>query len=352
MFSLDDEVVINKAQIKSLKTLFVKNRWAKPKSVGTASTQNTLYTEGVFIAPVANSMDGKGMDFKEPITKNWATLGRDKSKFVPKIVDGNLIPQDNPFARLGFVLASPILFLQEGMRTVTIDLSLANAPTNIGLLATTSEQTKYPFKIFFSGEKEWISVEKYSLVVDNQLLRFTIILDPTVEPVIHFNAENLKENYGTTEPVVKIEIDQTVKISLPTEGSQPTCCAERKTLGGNVEVSAYHFLKNVTVSSVKITVQVCGIKKNIIVQNDENLQDVSGLMYPFGTRPEVADFSIRNYDLVVSGVASLPRASIQEGSNFYIGSKEIFLKKWSQVNIRLNWKDKPADFKQIGRAHV
>ena len=29
---------------------------------------------------------------------------------------------------------------------------------------------------------------------------------------------------------------------------------------------------------------------------------------------------------------------------FYIGSEEIFMKKWSDIYINLNWKDKPADF--------
>jgi hypothetical protein len=378
LFSLNDDIIVNKAQIKSLKTLFVKTHLAKPKSARPTSdtvealnftenavnssilTENSVenaaqtpicdpsaailepYTEGVFIAPVANSADGKGMDFKDPMSKNWATLGRDKSKFVPKIDDKNLIPDDNPFARLGFILASPVLFLQEGFRTITIDLTVSNTPQNFAKINDFFTLKLAPFKVYLSGEKEWISAKIDSLAVNNQSLKFIIKLDATVAPIVHFNAENLKENYGTTEPVVKIEIDQNVKISLFTEGYNPCCCAERVKSGGEIWVSVYHFLKNISVTDAKINVQVCGIKKNIVVQNDENLQDVNGLIYPFGTRPDVPDFT------VVNGYTP----SNRDGSNFYIGSKEIFLKKWQQVNIHLNWKDKPTDFENHYGAYL
>lgn len=325
LFSLDDEIIVNKAQIKSLKTLFIK--------------KNRFYTEGVFVAPVANSVDGKGMDFKDPMSKNWATLGSNKSKLVPKIGNGSLEATDNPLAHLGFILASPVLFLQEGTRTITIELTVTDTSEDFTDLSRISK----PFKVYFSGEKKWIIINNYTFAVNNQLLRLVITLDPTVEPIVHFNAENLKENYDTTLPLVKIEIDQNEKIPLNTEGvTASKCCAERPMSKDAVEVSAYHFLKNVQLMHRKITVQVCGIKKNIIVQNDENVQDVNGLMYPFGTRPEVPDFS------VVNGYA----AGTRDGSNFYIGSKEIFLKKWKQVNVNLNWKDKPDDFRRYYGAYL
>lgn len=338
LFSLDDEIIVNKAQITQLKTLFVK--------------KNRSYTEGVFIAPVANSVDGKGMDFKDPMSKNWATLGNNKSKLVPKLGNESLEPTDNPLARLGFILASPVLFLQEGTRTITIDLTLANLPSDWHLSNIFLLNNQLPFKIYLSGEKEWINVKKYSLIADNELLTIIIALDATVAPIVHFNAENLKENYNTNQPLVKIEIDQNAKIVLNTEGVSPSnCCAERLISTDKIGVSAYHFLKDVQLMGAKITVQVCGIKKNIIVQNDENVQDVNGLIYPFGTRPNVPDFSVVNVVKPKRETLNL-RFSERDGSNFFIGSKEIFLKKWTKVSINLNWKDKPADFNRYYGAYL
>ena len=361
LFSLDNDIIVNKAQIKSLKTLFVKDfsiRKLNPDAVAIEKTILVSYTEGVFVAPVANSVDGQGMDFKDPMTKNWATLGRDKSKFVSELTDEKLASeaQSNPFARMGFILASSVLFLQEGTRSVTLDLIIKEKLTDTNFAKLLK---KKPFKISFSGEKDWVIAKVYTVNfiekkvrkptgelkrIDN-VLEFIIDLDATIAPIIHFNAENLKENYGTTQPVVKIEIDQTVTTTLSAStvvGDLLKCCAERTINAPEKEASIYHFLKNIKVVDAKISVQVEGIKKNIVVQNDENVQDVNGLIYPFGTRPEVPDFS------VVNGY----KAGVRSGSNFYIGSKEIFLKKWQQVTVNWNWKDKPTTFTEHYKAYV
>jgi hypothetical protein len=362
LFSLDDDIIVNKAQIKSLKTLAVKDypvkkRVPNPDKQTELVDKTFIYTEGVFIAPVANSMDGKGMDFKDPMTKNWATLGSHKSKLVSKLTDGNLEPENQPFGRMGFVIASSVLFLQEGKRKIVIDLIIREKLNDVNFETL---MNKKPFKISLSGEKDWVVPKMYSVkfiekkVFDTDgitekrtdyTLEFTIELDATDAPIVHFNAENLKENYGTTQPLVKIEIDPNITTALPktidTEGGLK-CCAERTIDASEREASAYHFLKDVKVIDTKITVQVVGIKKNIVVQNDENVQDVDGLIYPFGTRPEVPDFSVVNGN----------KAGTRDGSNFYIGSKEIFLKNWKSVNIDVNWKDKPGNFKEYYGAYL
>ncbi|MDX2070791.1 MAG: hypothetical protein SFV55_20345 [Haliscomenobacter sp.] len=106
VFQTDEEIVIDKAQIKDLKTLYLNQVNGK--------------VEGVYIAPVANSADGKGEKFKDEQSKNWATLGSKPSKYI---APGKDTPENNPFGRIGFVLASPVLWLNEGRRDVTITIN-------------------------------------------------------------------------------------------------------------------------------------------------------------------------------------------------------------------------------------
>src|SRR5207342_1309631 len=80
-------------------------------------------------------------------------------------------------------------------------------------------------------------------------------------------------------------------------------------------ISYYHFFRNVVVDSDNtdpvITVDACGLK-NFIVQNDESVMDVNGPIYPFGTRPDIANFDINH-------VPGSPPPLI--GPAFYIGSE-------------------------------
>src|SRR5882757_8572591 len=40
------------------------------------------------------------------------------------------------------------------------------------------------------------------------------------------------------------------------------------------------------------------------------------------------------------------------GPNFYLGSKEVFCKKWDEIYINLNWKDKPGDFNNYYKGYI
>ena len=50
--------------------------------------------------------------------------------------------------------------------------------------------------------------------------------------------------------------------------------------------------------------------------------DVNGPVYPFGTRPEILNFDVNN-----------PPVNPLMGPDFYIGSEEIFFKKWDYVEL-------------------
>ncbi|MEZ5039255.1 MAG: hypothetical protein R2828_05170 [Saprospiraceae bacterium] len=114
LFGLDEEIVIDKAKIKDLKTLYLNQ--VKGKIAGSASEQ---FVEGLYIAPKANTADGQEIAFEETQSKNWATLGAKPSKYI---APGQRLPQDHPYGRIGFVLASPVLWLNEGKRKIRITI--------------------------------------------------------------------------------------------------------------------------------------------------------------------------------------------------------------------------------------
>lgn len=212
--------------------------------------------------------------------------------------------------------------------------------------------------VLFSGDKEWIAplsdnkanlsitmtpdgvdATKFSLNIKAKIL-------PEQKAVTFYNAEALKEDFNTTSPLVKIELEDKIKVEVPVNscGQQDRGCCDKILEGNTQEVSLYHFFREVKViAGSKIDVQVCGLK-NFVVQNDESLQDVNAPIYPFGTRPSVIGF-----DLVNPVKTGVPKNLV--GPSFYIGSKEVFGKKWNDVYVNLSWKDKPVSFNEYYKAY-
>lgn len=234
-----------------------------------------------------------------------------------------------------------------------------------------------PLKVLLSGEKDWIDplddfieenviadgstipVETDSLAIESTgdsasfIIKITAIVAADKPAITFYSKENLKEDLGTNQPVVKVELNDTNKPALNPamygNPSDPLCCLQNKDVLCDKFISLYHFFREVVVTDSKIDVSVCGLK-NFIVQNDENVQDVNSPVYPFGTRPAIIDFDVVNHrkdDPVDNG-----KTKNLIGPSFYVGSGEIFSKKWGRVCVKLNWKDKPGDFNEYYKAYL
>lgn len=110
LFALDDEIVVNKAQVADLRTLHLNQE----------IFAQHYYAEGFYMAPAANKADGINIDFKDNEPQNWYTLGNKFSKY--RDPDTKYI-RPYPNARIGFLLSSPVLLLQEGKRIIDIKLA-------------------------------------------------------------------------------------------------------------------------------------------------------------------------------------------------------------------------------------
>ena len=476
VFSLEDEIVINKCEVADVKTLFVNHNTA----------YNTGYIEGLYAASNALKADGVKIDFKDNDIKNWPTTGAKYGKY--KDPEQQFI-RPYPNARMGFILASPVLLLNEGNRTIDITLAcqmknicseqqkvaeendkccqdvpglnggaVVVIPT-INCIADATELLKatelfsavqeiikkqfyyinkdlvsqaikkgigkatiekivaflkenrklcycptdqlkydasiekadfenvfstvelpiiqkvfkpqYPLRILFSGEKEWIGPSEitppdvpfdavtFSLLNANTFtIHIKAVLKADKPAVTFYNKKKLKEDFNTEQPLVKIELNDFVKKVFTDQKFQEIighkdggldCCLYNKNDADSHFISLYHFFRDVTLSETganktEIKVTVCGLK-NFIVQNDEAVQDVNGQVYPFGTRPIVKDFDITKFPSPAHPIPYI-------GTDFYVGSKEVFCKKWVNARININWKDKPDDFFDYYKGYV
>jgi hypothetical protein len=448
LFALDDELVVNQAQVTDLRTLYLNDQPVAAEP----------FVQGVYMAPVATKADGVDKDFPAGGPSSWPTVGSRFSKYTDP---ENGFVREYPNARLGLVLASPVLLLNEGARTVTIQMSclwqgdrcpspdgktedptalyrqLAGVlgktyyyvnqdlvkqavkagidPVTEGLLRGFLVRTRsididdtvlcngkkdnsvqeplfeatvvadqwpafsdavktslLPFfppqqglQLAFSGDKDWVNPRAVATITAGALTAapgpvgpggvagpvdyaFTLTIVSTLQldepPVTFYNKDVLKEDINTVLPAVRILLNDRIKLSLATV-EDDKCCL-RPPDSTQVDVSLYHFFRKVVISDTCISVVAKGLKK-FIVQNDESIQDVNKPVYPFGTRPMVIGFS-----KVTEPFRDKPPANANLiGPNYYIGSQEIFCKKWTGVRVNLNWKDKPGDFADYYRAY-
>lgn len=267
LYQVEKDVVLNKARVTDIRAVFANIHNVLPTDSG-----SVVWDHHLFASPVANSGDGIGGDFTNE-QADWRTFGR------PETSDS---AADRPLGDIGFAIASPQLFLAEGIRTVT--LTFSGSGTN--LLSSLPDGS---FRVFFSGEKDWIEGVNPVAVTDG----LQVTLQAEQEAVVAYNAASLLDPFETAYPVMKVLL--------------------------NPDQYAYETIKGIRPDSVKIELEVSDVRQ-LILQNDQAPLDPGKPFQPFTNRP-------------------LP------GSNFYIGSWEVFQKELSKLELQIKWSDLPGDFK-------
>lgn len=351
IFALEDEIVVQKAQIENLKTLFLNQVKDQINQVS-----------GIYMAPLANSADGNGAKFPDPISPSWATLGAKYTKLPSQEATATTSDfQPYPNAALGLVIASETLFLNEGTRTINLTITLGTKINEVNSQfenLKTEIQTKYflnkeviessakegisaltianlnselgyrnnekeisrsdidawaidtaeksiflklikrvqPFSIQISSEKGWYIPYEVTQEFDNAdpdvlTLKLGIILGEEEPAITYSDPKILAVDYHTTLPLLRFWYNH---LSLP-----------------NGNRSLYDIFRNLIIQNIELKVNVSGVK-NLIIQNDEGLLEINKPFLPFGSQPG-------------------PNA------NFYIGSKEIFQKKLESLRVHALW---------------
>ncbi len=189
---------------------------------------------------------------------------------------------------IGFAISSPILFLKDGVRVISLSIEVdSNGKADTSLTDA--------FRIFLSGDKGWVEAKtnvNISLTTLNskQFLSIQGTLTANDPAITAYNANVLTDQFVTAYPVLKIVLNQ--------------------------NFSQYEILQDIEILSITINTNVTGAK-DFVAQNDDAVVDAKRPFMPFGSQPAI-------------------------GSNFYIGSNEIFTKRLTSLDVNIEWHKLPA----------
>jgi hypothetical protein len=455
VFGVAKDSFLTQGQVTSLRTVFVNQQ----------QSGGQTYTEGIYMAPDATMADGISKPFPDAARSAWATLGGKQSFYTPP---GAPTPTDYPMARLGFILASKVLLMKEGKRTVDIQLTcqwrgicdgvsfatlFAKAQEavsssyvvitedilekalvmgvrpatirNLTLFYLTDPCKKSPcdeqkvyqrsqalvqipagkqaqtdfwnkemasvggvapwetqillsiltpqslFMVSFSGEKAWLTADTISMklapVGNASTMSFLWSIEAEIAPgqaaVSFYNAAALGEDLNTKDPLVKIQLNDAIKWELADSPASGVSCLNQRGDGCGQGMSAYEFFRNIVLvaavntgeesnTQTKITVSVNGVT-SLVLQNDDNVLDGNKNFAPFGTKPAVVDFDVYPLEQPDTNSESPKFGKLNlVGPSFLIGSPEVFLKKWEQLYLTINWVGKPHDFNEYYKAYI
>ncbi len=255
IYQVTGETVINHSHVASLRSVYLDK----------AGQGRIRY------APIANSSDGLGGELND-IEPKWYGFG------------SNTLPT----AETGFAIASPVLRLQQGLRTITLHLSVTHAKL------LTSAHLQDAFQVYISGESQWIGPQQVTPSYRNGFLTFTLIIDEETEAIVNYDAEIHGYDYDAQAPVIQFFLNND-KLN-----------------------SGYIPFSGVKLRDVRIEVSVRQIK-DLSLQNDLGSLDSKKAFMPFGSQPK-------------------------KGSRFFINHHESLSKKLNELTLTVNWQDAPSQF--------
>lgn len=287
-FSNDDEVTITDATVASLQTLYFERNPAN-------SPENSM----------TEMIRGKSIQYPTSAWVNTipvvpAEAAIDVVKLAPYSLFG--APKNagtsnaGRHARIGFALASEVLLLGAGRRKIDLKLQLG---TNFGAtengfsghrdqentfssrmaqLAESLEMLRSDvdykilrtmFSISLTTPESWLEILEYdaSLDHDTNLLCLSFVLAPEAPAISRYLNLIHGEDYATNSPLIKLELSNTGYLY------------------------PYGLLRDVSISTVQIDVEVVG-HRDLVLYN--NIGQVSAAMpfNPFGPIPDIGSYLI------------------------------------------------------------
>ncbi|TCI93211.1 baseplate J/gp47 family protein [Tenacibaculum sp. M341] len=291
-YKIADDIVVNQAKVEHIRSFLRDDE-----------------NQQIKMAPIANSKDGLGEKLDED-SQYWWPFGYFQN---PDTEVAQLSYPELPDAELGFAIASPILKLKGGNRTVEIRFSYKNLGA-LGTTFTNADGTqgfdafeladfKKNIQVLCSGEEEWLLNEEAIKSVTNTTNSLVLKLEfPKEFPAIAPNSEMLSGGFTTNQPIIRFIIK------------------------GEDNYAFYSKLAEKKILDMKIDVNVTEMT-DFILENDSGLIDIKKPFYPFTSQPI-------------------------KGSNFTLKSSEIFDKKWSNIDVKVNWKNTPDSFKDHYKAYI
>lgn len=262
VYTLANDLGVFPVSIDSLRSVFVDS-----------ANQGAIH-----LAPISNSADGLGTELGEN-TPHWSAFG------------SAALPQ----AQIGFAFAAPVLLMQEGRRTIRVEMVLSGLPEGLDLAAG-----RVSFQTYLSGAKGWIGPQSVALLpvaAKPGRYQVEIVLSATVDAVVNYRRDLHGHSFDSSAPVLQLLLE-------PQSDRQ--------------DEVGYAALQQVKIGEVEIQVTVEGIT-TLQLENDFGNLDPAKPFMPFG-----------------------PQA--KQGATFYIGHAEALHKRLECFSLKLQWQNAPLSF--------
>lgn len=190
----------------------------------------------------------------------------------------------------GFALASPLLFLQGGLRTISVTLTFQSDYSLSPSAELADFIQAFPNSQFYlSTEKTWFTLSHGDIKILPAPcgVEIKITLPPEAPSIVAFTKS--PDGFSSAWPMLKITLSPSVDLSLPP-----------------------------SLAKVNIQVQVDQFSHFSLANTSSPLPN-TGLQQLFGPVPEVGDC-------------------------FYVGSNECFAKPISSLTLNINWDKLPSNF--------
>ncbi|MBD78258.1 MAG: hypothetical protein CL840_04995 [Crocinitomicaceae bacterium] len=274
-----------------------------------AEMQTLLFNSSKYISvgtdePLISSVQKKKLlaKGKEASSRDeWFAFGANKQSVQ------NIQIEADKVGDVGFIIGSPVLILNEGQRTIELQVNLdSNTGQDVfwKLLKqirdnrkTTMDTVFYQvfnnsLKISYTTKKGWAQFLGYSVnYVDNQDYFIIQLVLHETDPALEASSKITEQ---LTWPSIKVELNE------------------------YAPVYAYSFFKGVLIDSIDINVEVNRIK-NVSLYNNIGKMPLDKSFEAFGPVP-------------------------LKGSFLMMGYPELFQKKIEGLNINLEWESLPTDF--------
>ncbi len=264
VYETANEIFVSQAQIVSKHSIFA----------------DPALTDLPRVAFEAESLDGIG----EPLTEdqpNWKPFGS----------------PGMPVLETGFAIASPVMALQEGERTITVTIELRYPSGSPEL--TSDDNLRNSLIAELSGEEEWlgpftlVSASAKSVGDREVKVVFSIEVAADEDPIAFHDVSKLEGGFDTVSPVLKLSLSESADVRI-----------------------ARLFARS-KVLAIQIDVSVDGAKE-FDLENDLGRLNPDKPFMPFGPQPVV-------------------------GSSFYVSSEELLAKKLTDFKLRITWQDVPVN---------
>ncbi len=282
-FATSEDLFINRARIDSKKALYLAAdllaaKRAEPLENDPPAAQESLADRviRVLALPACDSADGHGAALLDPQT-GWPTFGINEITGQPAITPAL-------DAELGFVVSSSVLLLEEGERTVQINIAFHGEDTLEGAferyrdVASALLETAPPiewlladaFRVAVSTASGWMPIENASFrrhpVVGTTLaIEFTLAL--TDRAMV---GQSALAPDGAGWPMAKI------------------------TLNPLARVYAYSYFKGLSIESIDLRVSVDGVRK-LQIRNEVGLLSAAQPFAIFGPAPVQGSYLLMSH---------------------------------------------------------